>query len=103
MTLGVGGLSMNSAPMAFVRTLAKRRVKDLTLVAIVAGMPVEWLVAPGRVPPLVSRPLSLEGFGLAPRFRARLQAGGGEIEGDNEHQLICRAPAAADRPPVIPP
>jgi glutaconate CoA-transferase subunit A len=101
-TIGIGGLSMNSAPMAFVRTLAKRRVKDLTLVAIVAGMPVEWLVAAGCVRRVVSGLVSLEGFGLAPRFRAGIQAGQVEIEEYSEHMLICRLQAAAYGLPHMP-
>ena len=48
-TIALGGLSMNAVPMAFVRELARRKVRDLTLVAIVHGMPVEWLVAAGCV------------------------------------------------------
>ena len=48
-TIAIGGLSMNSVPMAFIRTLARRKVRDLTVVAIVHGMPIEWLVAAGCV------------------------------------------------------
>ena len=101
-TLAIGGLSMNSAPMAFVRTLARRRVRDLTLVAIVAGMPVEWLVAAGCVRRVVSGLVSLEGFGLAPRFRAAVQAGEVEMDEYSEHTLICRLQAAAYRVPIMP-
>jgi glutaconate CoA-transferase, subunit A len=101
-TIGIGGLSMNAAPMAFVRTLARRRVKDLTVVAVVAGMPIEWLVAGGCVRRVVSGLVSLEGFGLAPRFRAAVQAGEVEIDEYSEHTLICRLQAAAHRLPFVP-
>jgi glutaconate CoA-transferase subunit A len=101
-TIGIGGLSMNAAPMAFVRTLARRRVKDLTVVAVVAGMPIEWLIAAGCVRRVVSGLVSLEGFGLAPRFRAAVQAGEVEIEEYSEHTLICRLQAAAHRLPFVP-
>lgn len=101
-TIGIGGLSMNAAPMAFIRTLARRRVKDLTVVAVVAGMPIEWLVAAGCVRRVVSGLVSLEGFGLAPRFRAAVQAGQVEIEEYSEHTLICRLQAAAHRLPFVP-
>ena len=101
-TIGIGGLSMNGAPMAFVRTLARRRVKDLTVVAVVAGIPIEWLVAAGCVRRVVSGLVSLEGFGLAPRFRAAVQAGQVEIEEYSEHTLICRLQAAAHRLPFVP-
>jgi glutaconate CoA-transferase subunit A len=101
-TIGIGGLSMNGAPMAFVRTLARRRVKDLTVVAVVAGIPIEWLVAAGCARRVVSGLVSLEGFGLAPRFRQAVQAGHVEIEEYSEHTLICRLQAAAHRLPFVP-
>ena len=80
-TIAIGGLSMNSVPMAFIRTLARRKVRDLTVVAIVHGMPIEWLVAAGCVRSVVSGLVSLEGFGLAPRFRAAVQARRGRDRG----------------------
>lgn len=101
-TIAIGGLSMNAAPMAFVRALARRGVRDLTLVAIVHGMPVEWLVAAGCVRRVISGLVSLEGFGLAPRFRAAVQAGEVEIEEYSEHTLICRLQAAGYGLPYIP-
>lgn len=101
-TIAIGGLSMNSAPMAFVRALARRGVRDLTLVAIVHGMPVEWLVAAGCVRRVVSGLVSLEGFGLAPRFRAAVQAGDVEVEEYSEHTLICRLQAAGYNLPYMP-
>ena len=101
-TIAIGGLSMNSVPMAFIRTLARRKVRDLTVVAIVHGMPIEWLVAAGCVRSVVSGLVSLEGFGLAPRFRAAVQAREVEIEEYSEHTLICRLQAAAYRIPYMP-
>ena len=101
-TIAIGGLSMNSVPMAFIRTLARRKVRDLTVVAIVHGMPIEWLVAAGCVRSVVSGLVSLEGFGLAPRFRAAVQAREIEIEEYSEHTLICRLQAAAYHIPYMP-
>ena len=51
---------------------------------------------------VVSGLVSLEGFGLAPRFRAAVQAGQVEIEEYSEHTLICRLQAAAHRLPFVP-
>lgn len=101
-TIGLGGLSMNAAPMAFCRALARRKVKDLTVVAIVAGMPVEWLVQAGCVRTVVSGLLSLEGFGLAPQFRAAVQSGQIVMEEYSEHTLICRLQASAYHVPYMP-
>ena len=101
-TLGIGGLSMNGAPMAFVREIVRREVKDLTLVAIVSSMAVDWLVAGGCVRKVVTGLVSFEGFGLAPNFRRAAQAGEIEVEEYSEHLLICRLQAAAHKLPFIP-
>lgn len=101
-TIAIGGLSMNGAPMALVREIVRRGVKDLTVVAIVAGMPVDWLVAGGCVSKVVSGLISFEGLGLAPHFRAAVQRGEVEVEEYSEHTLICRLQAAAYGLPFMP-
>ncbi len=101
-TIGVGGLSMNGAPMAFVRELIRREARDLTVVAIVSSMAVDWLVAAGCVRKVVTGLVSFEGFGLAPNFRRAAQAGDIEVEEYSEHLLICRLQAAAYRLPFVP-
>ena len=101
-TIGVGGLSMNGAPMGFVRELVRRGVKDLTVVAIVSSMAVDWLVAGGCVRKVVAGLVSFEGFGLAPNFRRAAQAGEIEVEEYSEHLLICRLQAAAYKLPFMP-
>lgn len=101
-TIGIGGLSMNGAPMGFVRELVRRGVKDLTLVAIVSSMAVDWLVAGGCVRKVVAGLVSFEGFGLAPNFRRAAQAGEIEVEEYSEHLLICRLQAAAYKLPFMP-
>lgn len=101
-TIGIGGLSLNGAPMAFVRELIRREVKDLTVVAVVAGLPVDWLVAGGCVRRVVSGLVSLEGFGMAPRHRAGVQRGEVIMDEYSEHTLVCRLQATAYRLPFIP-
>lgn len=101
-TVGLGGLSLNGAPMAFVRELVRREVTDLTVVAVVGGLPVEWLVAGGCVRRVVSGLVSLEGFGLAPCHRRAVQAGSVAMEEYSEHTLICRLQAAAYGLPFVP-
>jgi glutaconate CoA-transferase subunit A len=101
-TLAIGGLSMNSTPMAFVRELVRRQVKDLTVIAIVQGMAVDWLVAGGCVRKVVSGLVSFEGLGLAPQFRAAVQSGQVAIEEYSEHTLICALQAHAYNLPFVP-
>jgi glutaconate CoA-transferase subunit A len=101
-TVAIGGLSMNSTPMAFVRELCRRQVRDLTLVPIVNGMAVDWLIAAGCVSKVVSGLVSFEGMGLAPMFRHAVQSKQIEIEEYSEHLLICRMQAAAYNLPFVP-
>ena len=101
-TVALGGLSMNSAPMAFVRELVRANKRDLTVVAIVAGMSVDWLAAAGCAARVVAGLISLEGFGLAPHFRHGTQSGRVAMEEYSEHLLICRLQAQARRLPFMP-
>ena len=101
-TVALGGLSMNSAPMAFVRELVRANKRDLTLVTIVAGMCVDWLAAAGCASRVVAGLVSLEGFGLAPHFRHAAQSGKVKMEEYSEHLLICRLQAQARRLPFMP-
>lgn len=101
-TIALGGLSMNSAPMAFVRELVRQGKRELNVVAIVAGMPVDWLIAGGCVRNVVSGLISFEGLGLAPNFRAMVQSGKVGIEEYSEHLLIARLQAQAYKLPFMP-
>lgn len=101
-TIALGGLSMNSAPMAYVREIIRQRKRDLTVVAIVAGMSVDWLIAGGCVKKVVSGLVSFEGLGLAPTFRMGVQSGAVEIDEYSEDLLICRLRAQAWNLPFVP-
>jgi glutaconate CoA-transferase subunit A len=101
-TLALGGLSMNSSPMALVRELVRQKKKDLTLVAIVNGMAVDWLVAAGCVRRIISGLVSFEGMGLAPHFRQGVESGTVTLEEYSEYLLIARLRAAATHLPFIP-
>ncbi len=101
-TVALGGLSMNSAPMAYVREIVRQEKRDLTVVAIVAGMSVDWLIAGGCVKKVVSGLVSFEGLGLAPMFRMGVQSGSVEVEEYSEDLLICRLRAQAWNLPFVP-
>jgi glutaconate CoA-transferase, subunit A len=101
-TVALGGLSMNATPMALVRALIRRGAKDLTLVPIVNGMAVDWLVAAGCVSRVITGLVSFEGFGLAPNFRRAVQKGDIALEEYSEYLLIARLRAAAHDLPFVP-
>jgi len=101
-TIALGGLSMNSTPMAMVRELVRQGKKDLSVVAIVNGMAVDWLIAGGCVRRVISGLISFEGMGLAPNFRHAVETGRCELEEYSEYLLIARLRAAATHVPFIP-
>jgi glutaconate CoA-transferase subunit A len=101
-TVAIGGLSLNCAPMAFCRELARAGVRDLELVAVVSGMAVDWLIAAGCLRKLVMGLISFEGFGLAPSFRHAAEQRTVEIEEWSEHTLICALQAATAGVPFMP-
>jgi len=101
-TVALGGLSMNGSPMALVRELIRQRKRDLTVVAIVNGMAVDWMVAAGCVKVLITGLISFEGMGLAPNFRRAAEAGTLSVEEYSEYLLIARLRAAATNLPFMP-
>lgn len=101
-TVAIGGLSMNCSPMAMVRELIRQGRRDLSVVAIVNGMAVDWLIAGGCVRRVVTALVSFEGIGLAPHFRRAAESGAIEVEEYSEYLLIARLRAAATRVPFIP-
>jgi len=101
-TLAIGGLSMNSSPMALVRELVRQKKRNLTVVAIVNGMAIDWLVAAGCVRRIISGLVSFEGMGLAPNFRHAVETGRVALEEYSEYLLIARLHAAATHLPFIP-
>src|SRR4051794_16427538 len=61
--------------MALVRGLADAGRRDLRVVAFLGSLDVELLLAAGCVGELHAPGVSLDGAGLAPRYRAARQAG----------------------------
>jgi glutaconate CoA-transferase subunit A len=102
MTVALGGMSTQFHPMAFVRELARRRVKGLTVVAMVGGIDVDLLCAAGCVSTAVIGLCSFEGFGLAPSFRRQAESGRIRVEEYSENILWCRFQAAARGLPFMP-
>lgn len=101
-TVAIGGLSTNSTPMAMVRELVRREVRDLTVVPIINGMAVDWLVAAGCVRRVIAGMVGFEGFGLAPNFRRAVEAGTVEFHEYSELLLVARLQAASRHLPFMP-
>ena len=75
MTLGIGGWIFHGQPMALVRGLVRRGVRDLTLVLAPGSVAPDMLIGAGCVRETACVFISFEHLGLAPNFRRVAQAG----------------------------
>ncbi len=101
MTVGIGGWGSRRKPMALVRAILRRGVKDLTVVSY-GGPDVGMLCAAGRVRKLVVGFVSLDSIPLDPHYRAARQAGLVEALELDEGMLQWGLYAASLRLPFLP-
>lgn len=104
MTIAVGGFINSSHPMALVRQIIRRGVKNLTVVgAASGGLDLDLLIAAGCVRKLVTTYMGGEHFcPVAPFFRVAAQRGELEIFECDEGMFYCALRAAAQRLPSTP-
>jgi glutaconate CoA-transferase subunit A len=94
--VAIGGSLFHNKPMSLVREIARRGVRDLTLVAVTqASIDVDLLVAAGCVAEIRVPYLGLEQFGLALNVRRRAAAGQVRMWDCDETQVIAGMEAAA--------
>jgi glutaconate CoA-transferase subunit A len=100
--LGVGGAGLSRKPLAALDALAAQGRGDLTLVTVVGGLDVEWLLAAGMVRQVIAAYVGLEGLGLAPTFRRMREEGTLAFEEWSEWTLLLALRAAAEGVPYAP-
>lgn len=103
MTVGIGGAVTAGHPMALVRALARRGVRDLTIMAPTGGIEVDLLIAAGCVRAVWGSYVGLEAVaGVCPVFRAAAEAGDIEVRDLDEAHCVLALRAAAQRVPFLP-
>ena len=75
MTLGIGGWIFHGQPMALVRGLVRKGVRNLTLVPSPGSVAPDMLIGAGCVKETGCVFISFEHLGLAPNFRRAAQTG----------------------------
>jgi glutaconate CoA-transferase subunit A len=75
MTVGIGGWIFHGQPMALVRGLVRRGVRDLKLVPSPGSSAPDMLIGAGCVKETACVFISFEHLGLAPNFRRAAQSG----------------------------
>jgi glutaconate CoA-transferase subunit A len=101
MTIGIGGWGSRRKPMALVRALVRKGVKDLTVVSY-GGPDIGILCATGQLKKAVYGFVSLDSIPLEPHFRKARQNGTLEAVELDEGMFLLGLRAAAQRLPFLP-
>jgi glutaconate CoA-transferase subunit A len=102
-TVGIGGAVTTGHPMALVRELARRGVRDLTVVAPIGGIEVDILIAAGCVRRVVGCYVGVEGLSVVgPVFRRAVETGAVEVADLDEAHCVMGLRAAGQRLPFLP-
>ena len=101
MTIGIAGWGSRRKPMAFVRALVRKGVRDLTVVSY-GGPDVGILCATGQVKKVIYGFVSLDSIPLEPHFRKARQKGTVEAVELDEGMFLLGLRAAAQRLPFLP-
>lgn len=101
MTVGIGGWGSRRKPMAFVRALVRKGVKDLTIVSY-GGPDIGVLCATGQLKKAIYGFVSLDSIPLEPHFRKARQDGTIDAVELDEGMFLLGLRAAAQRLPFLP-
>jgi glutaconate CoA-transferase subunit A len=101
MTIGIGGWGSRRKPMAFIRALVRKGVKDLTVVSY-GGPDIGILCATGQLKKAVYGFVSLDSIALEPHFRKARQDATIEAVELDEGLFLLGLRAAAQRLPFLP-
>lgn len=103
MTLAIGGIQTTNAPMALVRGLIKKGVRDLTLIpGVVSGVQADILIGAGCVRRVYVSSITLEFLGLAPNFRRQAESGELDVVECDEFFILKSLRAGATDLPFHP-
>ncbi|MEJ6022687.1 CoA transferase subunit A [Ramlibacter sp. PS4R-6] len=101
-TIGIGGMTLYRKPMAFVRGLVRRELRDLTVVGMCSGFEAELLAAAGSLGTLRTCYFGLEFLGLAPLLRKAVEQGLVKVVEETEYTIAVGLQAALMRVPYLP-
>jgi glutaconate CoA-transferase subunit A len=91
-----------ASPMALVRELIRQKKRELGLVVLVGGIPVDWLAAAGVINRLIGAAVTMEQFGLCQQYRQAVEQGRIRVEEISESVLLARLGAGARNLPFLP-
>src|SRR5579883_942427 len=102
-SIALGGNTVHRSPSAAVHELVRQGKRDLTIVKTAGGYDVDLLCGAGCVARLLVAYVGFENLqGLAPRFRAAVEAGRVALEEQTCPTVIAGLRAAAQGVPFMP-
>lgn len=101
-TIAMQGMGTQMSPLALVGELIRQRKRDLSVVMVVGGIGLDWMIAAGCVKRVLAIIVNLDEFGMANNFRRAVEAGQVEVEEYSEHMLLSRLSAGAYGLPFLP-
>ena len=100
--VGLGGIHSQNAPMALVRALIRKGVRDLTIIPSASvGIAADMLIAAGCVKTMYVCYVGMEFLGFAPAFRRAAERGEIEIYETDEASLVYGLKGGAGRLPFM--
>jgi glutaconate CoA-transferase, subunit A len=95
-------MATQAAPMAMVRELVRQEKRNIGLVCLVGGIPVDWLSLAGVIDRFIGAAVSMETFGLCQQYRKAVEEGRVRVEELSETALNARLGAGARNLPSLP-
>jgi glutaconate CoA-transferase subunit A len=103
MSLAIGGYLTANKPMALIREIIRKGIKNLTIISLPSGIDVDLLIAAGCVKKLMCPYVGMESLSpIAPFFRQKAQRGELEIREVDVALVILMLRAAALNLPYLP-
>lgn len=100
--VAIQNMATQLAPMALVRELIRQERRNLGVVCLVGGIPVDWLAAAGAMDRFIGGAVSMEQFGLCQRYRKAVESGAVRVEELSETAVNARLGAGARNLPFLP-
>jgi len=103
MTLAIGGYLTANKPMAIIRQIIKKGIKDLTVIAFPSSIELDLLIACGCVKKVICPYVGMESLSMiAPFFRMKAEEGSLEIREVDVAMVVCMLRAATQGLPFLP-
>lgn len=103
MKVAIGGLFLSSAPMAMVRQIIKRGLRDLTVIKPSSGLDIDLLIGCGCVKKIISSTVTGESIAsTGPFYKAAAEKGQLEIWEIDEYTFAIGVEAACQVVPSMP-